>query len=224
MAQLKAEIVVKTLQEKLAEGRQYRSVDLASFERRTLDDGQMTVSGYATTFDEPYELWREPGFVVYERVLREAFDDCDLSDVIMQFDHHGTVYARNSNGTLEVGPDDRGLFTRAFLGGTDAGRQLYQEIDGGYVTKMSYGYRLRDDGLDVRVTDELDDGTVIVMQTVRGIAKVYDVSAVSLPANDMTSISARSAADGAIGAIKKERLAALRRAEQIRKIKILTLT
>lgn len=214
----------KSITDKLNEGRQYRSIDLASFERRTLEDGQMTVSGYASTFDEPYELWREPGFVVYERVLREAFDGCDLSDVIMQFDHRGTVYARNSNGTLEVTPDDRGLFTRAFLGGTDAGKQLYQEIDGGYVTKMSYGYRLRDDGLDVRVTDELDDGTVIVMQTVRGIAKVYDVSAVSLPANDMTSISARSAADGAIGAIKKERLAALRRAEQIRKIKILTLT
>ena len=84
--------------------------------------------------------------------------------------------------------------------------------------------RIDDACLDVRVTDELDDGPVIVMQTVRGIAKVYDVSAVSLPANDMTSISARSAADGAIGAIKKERLAALRRAEQIRKIKILTLT
>lgn len=212
----------KSITDKLNEGRQYRSVDLASFERRTLDDGQMTVSGYATTFEEPYELWREPGFVVYERVLREAFDDCDLSDVILQYDHRGRVFARLSNGTLEINTDDHGLFMRAYLGGTDIGKQLYQEIDGGYTTKMSYGYRLRDDGLDVRVTDELDDGTVVVMQTVRGIAKVYDLSAVSLPANDMTSISARSAADGAISAIKKERLAAQLRAERIARIKLLT--
>lgn len=214
----------KSLLEKLGEGRQYRSFELSSFERRAIgDDGaEMIVSGYATTFDRPYELWREPGFIIMERVLRMAFDGCDMTDVIMQYDHSGRVFARTTNSTLGVGPDEIGLAMKARLGGTELGRQLYQEIDGGYTTKMSYGYRLRDDGLDVQVTEELDDGTVVIMQTVRGIAKLYDVSAVSIPANDATSISARSAADGAISAIKKERLAALRRAEQIAKIKLLT--
>ena len=213
----------KSITEKLNEGRQYRSFELADFERRALEDGsEMTVRGYATTFDRPYELWREPGFIVYERVLREAFDDCDMTDVIMQYDHRGRVFARTGNETLKVAPDEIGLAIEAQLGGTEIGRQLYQEIDGGYTTKMSYGYRLREDGLLVEVTDELADGTVVVMQTVRGIVKLYDVSAVSLPANDATSISARSAADGAIAAIKKERLAAQLRAERIKKIKLLT--
>lgn len=213
---------IKSITDKLNEGRQYRSFELSAFERRTLEDGQITVRGYASTFGEAYELWREPGFVVYERVLREAFDDCDMTDVIMQYDHRGRVFARTSNNTLRVEPDETGLHIDAYLGGTEIGRQLYSEIEGGYTTKMSYGYRLRDDGLLVEVSDQLDDGTTVVMQTVRGIAKLYDVSAVSLPANDMTSISARSAADGAIAAIKEERLAAKRRAEQIARIKLLT--
>lgn len=212
----------KSIEEKLGEGRQYRSFELSSFERRTLEDGQMTVSGYATTFDQPYELYREPGYVVMERVLREAFDGCDMEDVIVQYDHRGRVFARTSNNTLRLDVDDIGLHNEIYLGGTEIGRQLYAEIDGGYTTKMSYGYRLREDGVESRVIDELDDGTIIVMRTVRGIARLYDVSAVSLPANDATSISVRSAADGVIREIKEERLAALRRAERIAKIKLLT--
>ena len=215
---------IKTITEKLNEGRQYRSFELMDFERRAdgENDNEMTVRGYATTFDRPYVLWRDPGFVVYERVMREAFDGCDMGDVIMQYDHQGRVFARTSNSTLIVTPDEIGLAIEARLGGTEIGRQLYGEIDGGYTTKMSYGYRLRDDGLLVEVTDEMDDGTIVVMQTVRGIEKLYDVSAVSIPANDATSISARNAADGAISAIKAERLAAQLRAERIKKLKILT--
>ena len=213
----------KSITEKLNEGRQYRSFELSNFARRAANDGSdMTVRGYATTFDRQYELWRQPGFIVYERVLREAFDGCDMSDVIMQYDHRGRVFARTSNETLALSIDEIGLEMEARLGGTEIGRQLYGEIDGGYTTKMSYGYRMRDDGRLVEVTDELDDGTVVIMQTVRGIAKLYDVSAVSIPANDATSISARSAADGAIGAIMAERLVAKLRAEQIARIKLLT--
>lgn len=211
----------KSIEEKLGEGRQYRSFELSSFERRTLEDGQMTVRGYATTFDRPYELYRVPGYVVMERVLREAFDNCEMGDVIVQYDHAGRVFARTSNNTLRLNVEEKGLHIEAFLGGTEIGRQLFGEIDGGYTTKMSYGYRLREDGVESRVIDELDDGTIIVMRTVRGIARLYDVSAVSLPANDATSISVRSAADGVIREIKEERLAALRRAERIKKIKIL---
>ena len=193
----------------------YRQAD---FRTRAVEDSEdMIIEGYFVVFDQPYIMgdWGE------EYVARGAFDGCDMTDVIMQYDHCGRVFARTTNSTLGVGPDEIGLAMKARLGGTELGRQLYQEIDGGYTTKMSYGYQLRDDGLDVQVTEELDDGTVVVMQTVRGIAKLYDVSAVSIPANDATSISARSAADGAISAIKKERLAALRRAEQINRIKIL---
>ena len=43
------------------------------------------------------------------------------------------------------------------------------------------------------------------MRTITKISKIYDVSAVSIPANDQTSISARSFADSVIRQIEAER-------------------
>ena len=58
------------------------------------------VEGYATTFDTPYVLYEfEDGDKYYEKIDRHALDGADLSDVIMQYDHTGRVYARNSNNT-----------------------------------------------------------------------------------------------------------------------------
>ena len=71
-----------------------------------------------------------------------------MSDVIMQFDHQGRVFARKSNDTLQLEVDDHGLKVTADLGGTEIGRQLYEEIKGGYVTKMSFGFTVAKDSMD----------------------------------------------------------------------------
>ena len=55
---------LKTIEEKLSEGRQYRNIDVSSFERRAGDDGEKIVEGYATIFNQPYELWSYVGFTV----------------------------------------------------------------------------------------------------------------------------------------------------------------
>lgn len=165
-----------------------------------------TVRGYASTFNEPYTLLEDNEIVIQEQVDSRAFEGADLSDVIMQYDHAGRVFARISNGTLKVEPDERGLAIEADLGGTDIGGQLYQEIRGGYTTKMSYGYTTKEDSWEQR---QLDDGRVLALRTIKSIGKVYDVSAVSLPANNATSISVRNLSDGVINEIKAERLKAL---------------
>ena len=165
-----------------------------------------TVRGYASTFNEPYTLLEDNEIVIQEQVDSRAFEDADLSDVIMKYDHAGRVFARISNGTLKVEPDERGLAIEADLGGTDIGGQLYQEIRGGYTTKMSYGYTTKEDSWEQR---QLDDGRVLALRTIKSIGKVYDVSAVSLPANNATSISVRNLSDGVINEIKAERLKAL---------------
>lgn len=165
-----------------------------------------TVRGYASTFNEPYTLLEDNEIVIQEQVDSRAFEGADLSDVIMQYDHAGRVFARISNGTLKVEPDERGLAIEADLGGTDIGGQLYQEIKGGYTTKMSYGYTTKEDSWEQR---QLDDGRVLALRTIKSIGKVYDVSAVSLPANNATSISVRNLSDGVINEIKAERLKAL---------------
>lgn len=223
----KFEVILKTMDDKLKEGRSYRDINVSSFERRAEGD-EKTVSGYATTFDEPYELYRDTWdgvtYIVMEKVDRNAFADTDLSDVIMQYNHEGRVFARTSNGTLELDPDEHGLHIRAQLGGTELGRQVFEEIEGGYTTKMSFGFRV---GKDKRErTEERDEETgvttITVLRTILSISKLYDVSAVSLPANDATSISARSYSEGVIEEIRKEFLDREKRERQRKRIKILT--
>lgn len=202
--------MIKTIQQKLDEGRQYRNIDVASFERRAEGDESKSVSGYATTFSEPYELYRDAFagyvYIVREQVDPDAFKDTDLSDVIMQYDHEGRVFARTSNNTLELDPDEHGLHIRAELGGTEIGRQLFEEIEGGYTTKMSFGFRVGKDKREETVEENAETGvtTVTILRTILEISRLYDVSAVSLPANDATSISARSWCDGVIAELSEE--------------------
>lgn len=199
------------------EGREYRSMTMRALD--SPDDGKMIVRGYASTFNDPYTLWEEPGYKVIEQVDARAFDECDMSDVIMQYDHAGRVFARIRNNTLKVEPDMKGLLTEADLGGTDIGRQLYQEIKGGYTDRMSFGFHVKKD--DRRYTEDHDTGDITVVRTILAIDKLYDVSAVSLPANDGTSISARNFSDGLIQEIKAERLRAQAIEARKRKIQIL---
>lgn len=210
----------KTIMDKLDEGRQYRSFELSGFERRAEGDEGKTVEGYASTFNQPYELWSYDGYTVLEQIDAHAFDDCDMADVIMQYDHRGRVFARTSNKTLDVKPDEVGLHVRAELGGTEIGRQLFEEIEGGYTTKMSFGFRVAEDKREV--TEDHENNTVTVLRTITKISKLYDVSAVSLPANDATSISARNFGEGVIAEIKKELLEREKRERQKQKIRILT--
>lgn len=196
---------------RMEDGCEYRSMTMEA----RADDTDKIVEGYATLFNQPYVLYENEAYKLIEVVDRHAFDGCDMSDVIMQYDHEGRVFARNKNGTLELPIDDVGLKTVAKLGGTDLGNQIYQEIKGGYSTKMSYRYRVAEEKRDT-VYDR-DNGKTIVTRTIMKIKKLYDVSVVSLPANDMTSISARRFADEVIGEIKAERL---ERANTARRIKI----
>lgn len=176
------------------------------------EEKSYVVEGYASTFNEPYELYSFDGYTVREQMDPAAFDAADMSDVIMQYDHQGRVFARNSNDTLKISTDKHGLYMEANLGGTEAGRQLYEEIRGGYTTKMSFGFTVDEDKREI--TENVETNTVDVLRTITKVRKLYDVSAVSLPANDGTAISARNYGDGVIAEIKAERLksAAIREA------------
>ena len=215
----------KTLEEeilnKLNKGREFRAMSMTATD--TVDQAgneAKVVEGYATTFDEPYYLYtiyNEDDTVrgiVYEEVDRDAFRDADTSDVIMQYDHVGRVFARLSNNTLSLEEDDHGLKIRAYLGGTEIGRQLYDEIKGGYTNKMSFGFSVSKAHLE-RHANGRD-----YIRKIEGIKKLYDVSAVSYPQNPFTSISeaTRAALDGEIQKLEQERLTEeIRRQERAEK-------
>lgn len=198
----------KTIEDKLAEGRSFRSMEVRALE----EDGSHIVEGYATVFNQPYTLYSEPGWRLLEQVAPTAFDETDMEDVILQYDHKGRVFARKSNGTLVLDADEHGLKVRADLGGTEIGRQLYEEIRGGYTTKMSFGFTVDKD--ERETIEDTDNNLTTVTRTITGIKKLYDVSAVSLPANDATEISARADGEGVIADAKEEIQAAKELREQ----------
>lgn len=166
-------------------------------------DSDYYVEGYASTFNDPYKLYTGwDGVDVYEVIDPDAFRDADMSDVIFQFDHEGRVYARQSNNTLVVEPQLHGLFVAADLGSTSGSRGMYEDIEAGLITRMSWAFMPDWDSIE----DVYDEESNTLTSTIHRVTRVYDVSAVSLPADPNTEISARSYFDGAIERIEAERL------------------
>lgn len=162
------------------QNKQIRSFDITAAQNNNSDE--MRVEGYACTFEQPYVLYENcDGAKLYEVIDRNAFDGADLSDVIMQYNHSGKVLARNTNSSLTVEVDNRGLKISADLSRSVSARELYEEIKNGLVTKMSFAFDVREDNFDK------DTRTIRLLR----FGKIYDVSAVSYPANDNTEIEAR---------------------------------
>ena len=152
------------------------------------------VDGYATTFDDPYCLYEYDGNKYFEVIDRGALEGADASDVIMQYNHDGKVFARQTNNTLGVNADEKGLFIFADLSKSNAARDMYDEIKSGLITRMSWAFTI--------AADKYDRDTRT--RTILKIKKVFDVSAVSYPANPETEISARSFFNGVIERDKQE--------------------
>lgn len=181
--------------------RQYRSlavplnVRAADGATKKRFDTEYYVEGYASTFNDPYVLFEDfDGTKYIEVISPDAFREADMSDVILQFDHAGRVYARMSNGTLIVEPDEHGLFIAADLSRSQGARDLFEEIKAGLITRMSWAFMV--------AADEYDRETHTT--TITRVKKVFDVSAVSLPADPNTEISARNLLNGAIEQSRKE--------------------
>lgn len=198
----------------IMQDRQYRALPFSTppqAEKKNKFDSDCYVEGYATTY-EPYVLFDDGEQIVYEEFLPECFRNCDMSDVIFQFDHCGKVFARMSNNTLTVEPDSNGLFICADLSKTSAARSMHEDIASGLVTKMSWGFLP-----DYKTLEVVEGGNTITIRH-HNILKMYDVSAVSIPANNNTDIQARNFANGAIDDFMKE---FQKRKNHIRRIKLL---
>lgn len=166
----------------IKKGREYRA--LQNFALVPKEDGkdELLVRGTAVVFNTPTCLYEVDGIQYFEIIDRHAFDGCDMSDVIFNYNHGGKVVARLRNQTLSLSITNAGLDMEADLSGTAAGRELYEEIDGGYIDKMSFSFWVQGSTYDDAART----------RTITKIRKLYDVSAVDIPAYQETSISARS--------------------------------
>ena len=167
-------------------------------EIRSEESAEYRVEGYASTF-EPYEMCEIEGEKYFERIEPTAFDECDMSDVVLRIDHAGAVYARTSAGTLLVNTDEHGLHTEADLSRTANSRALYDEIKAGNYPQMSFCFTVPEGG------DHFDKDSRT--RVIERIGKLYDVSPVSFPANPTTELHARALEyfNGEIEKLKAER-------------------
>ena len=192
--------------------REYRLMQIQPEERA---EGQPTykVRGYASTF-EPYVLYSFEGVDYSERIDPHAFDDADMSDVVFRVDHEGPVYARSSAGTIQLYTDEHGLGHQTDLSRTVNSRNLYDDIAAGNYPQMSFAFTVAEDG------DHYDKKTHT--RVIDRIAKVFDISAVSFPANPGTelSVSTRSYFDGVIEMERAERLEEEKRQRQLQRMRM----
>ena len=192
--------------------REYRSMELRVNQEE--ETPSYEVRGYASTF-EPYLMFTdEDGTEYFEQIDPHAFDEADLSDVVFRIDHEGAVYARTSAGTVELWTDEHGLGNKADLSKTQKARDLYEDIRVGNYPKMSFAFTVAEDHFDRATHTRIVDR----------IAKVFDVSPVSFPANPTTelSVSTRDYFNGVIEAEKAERLEREKREIQKQRIRILS--
>lgn len=203
----------------MKDNREYRAMELRIVQPETADaaEDSYIVEGYASTY-EPYVLFTRDGVDYIEKIDPTAFDEADLTDVVFRINHEGRVYARSSAGTVELWTDGHGLGQRTNLSKTQAARDIFADIKAGNYPKMSFAFAIAPGG------DSYDKETHT--RTIHRIAKVFDVSPVTFPANPGTelSVATRAFFDGVIEKEMAERLEREERERLKKKLKIKLLT
>lgn len=195
----------------MPDNREYRNMELRILQTEE-EEKSYKVEGYASTF-ESYKLATIDGVDYFEQIDPHAFDEADMTDVVFRVDHEGKVYARISAGDLEVWTDEHGLANRADLSRTQKARELFDDIEAGHYPQMSFAFTV--------AKDHFDKATHT--RTISRIAKVFDVSPVTFPANPTTElgVATRDYLNGVIEAEKAERLEREQREREREKIRIL---
>lgn len=191
--------IPEKMKNRLKKNRDYRN--FTNFEIRAEKEGkELYVEGKACSFDEPVVIYSLNNIDYKEQIDSKAFEEAEMEDVIFNYNHGGKVVARTRNDTLELDVKEDGLYVKARLDGTAEGRKLYEEIKGEYVDRMSFAFSVQEDSYD----------TEKHLRTVSKIKRLYDVSAVDIPAYDSTSITARSFKE-----LEKEKLKVKKRKKKL---------
>lgn len=176
-------------------GVEFRDFSLTKIETRAKEDGQeeLIVEGIPCVFNQETILYKGKYYECREKIANTAFEEADMNDVIFNYNHCGRVYARTRNKSLSLEMKSDGLHMRAVLMNDDEGHaQLYRDIKSGLIDKMSFAFSVKESSYEYIENQETAN---IEIRTITKIEKLYDVSAVDIPAYDTTTISARKAFD-----------------------------
>lgn len=161
--------------------REYRSFDV----RQAEEEAAGRIHGRAVVFNSPAVMFtdQETGIEYKEEVDAHAFDEAEMSDVILNINHEGQALARTRNNTLQLNLNDEAMEIDADLTKSQASRDALEAVQNGLLDKMSFAFTVAPDG------DTYDSDTHT--RTIRKIARLFDVSLVNFPAYEQTSVSAR---------------------------------
>lgn len=187
----------------ITKDRNYRNFEVRASEETNI------VEGYACVFDAVETMYEYDGIEYKEEIRNGAFDNADMKDVVLNFNHGGKPVARTKNGTLQLNTDTRGLFVKADLSGTEEGRKLYEEVKGGYLDKMSFAFTIN--------SEEYNRDTRT--RSITEVKRLYDVAIVDIPAYESTSVMARNF----FQAEAERELTEVRKALELAKAKVLLL-
>ena len=161
----------------ISNDRQYRA-----FEFDVVDEENKIVEGRAVVFEQPTVLFEIDGVKYYEVIDRNAFNNANMKDVVFVENHEGTPGARTRNNTLQLKIREDGLYSRADLSKSSKGPSIYSDIKNGIYDRMSFSFTVRKDSYDKATRT----------RKILEIDRLFDVSVVTFPAYEQTSISARS--------------------------------
>ena len=149
------------------------------------DSTDMIVEGRAIVFNSPTLMYVYDGLKYYETIDAGALDACDMSDVVLRYNHSDDIMimARTRKGSLSLIKDDIGLSIKGKLFDIQPARDLYTLIRSEAISQMSFSFIVSEDSYNQ------DTRT----RTILKVKKIYDVSACDFGAyGDNTNISARS--------------------------------
>ena len=155
--------------------KEIRKLDI-QFRAEDTEDNKMEIKGYAAVFNSPET------YSYTEVIAPTAFDDADMSDVVLRYNHEDTfmVLARTRNDSLKLIVDDKGLFIDATLqDDITQHRDIFNAIKSGLIDKQSFAFVVNEDEYDY------DTDT----RTITKIGKVFDVSVVDQPFYNGTDVS-----------------------------------
>lgn len=145
------------------------------------------LEGYALMFNQPSKDLG--GFI--EQIDPQALENTDLSQVLFLNDHNFNQPIAKVGSGLTLDVDDQGLhFVVDIDDSVSYEADLYNLIQKGVVTSMSFGFTLPDDNSG-EVWSE-DPTTGVVTRLITNIQALYEISAVSIPAYDASSVATRS--------------------------------
>lgn len=161
--------------------------DFVIEQRADDESGSMKASGYPVVFDkETFIGFEGRGF--YESIDPRAFDNADMSDVCLRYNHSDNflIMARTRNDSLRLSVDDTGLRMDSDLIPTSFNKDMYLATRAGLLTEGSFAFTVRKDDKEKR-----SDG--YIHRRILEVGKLFDVSICDNGAyGDKTAIYARS--------------------------------